>query len=88
MEFLSSEEVTQDFAGALERVSKSAEAIEIRQSDDEDSVYLISSQDYQLFQQLLKQEQENTSAEDSDSCNSDITQPNLDFDSFFADLEV
>lgn len=88
MEFLSSEEATQDFANAINKVRKSTEAIEIRQSNDDDSVYLISSQDYQLFQQLLKQKQENTSVEDLDYCNSDFTQPNIDFDSFFADLEV
>ena len=88
MEFLSSEEITQDLASAIKRVRESAETIEIKASEDNDSVYLISAKDYQLFQKLLKQTQENQPEEKLDCSNYELTQTNIDFDSFFADLEV
>ena len=88
MEFLSSEEITQDLASTIKRVRESAETIEIRASEDNDSVYLISAKDYQLFQKLLKQTQENQPEEKLDCSNYELTQTNIDFDSFFADLEV
>ena len=54
MKHLSSEEVRQSSADPLNWVAYGSEQIAIQRSG-KDNVYLISAQDYQLFQQLLQE---------------------------------
>lgn len=54
MKHLSSEEVRQSSADPLNWVVYGSEQIAIQRSG-KDNVYLISAQDYQLFQQLLQE---------------------------------
>ena len=54
MKFLSSAEARKNFADTLNRVAYGSEHIAIKRSGNE-LVYMISAQDYELFQQLLQQ---------------------------------
>jgi len=86
MEFLSSGEVTKNFADALNRVVHRSEQIAIKRSDKE-VAYMISAQDYWLFQQLLQQTEDKTDLEKAESRMNDPQQNTIGFDEFFIDLE-
>ena len=85
MKFLSSAEARKNFADTLNRVAYGSEHIAIKRSGNE-LVYLISAQDYELFQQLLQQTED---TEDIKIAESRIEDPQetIGFDDFFADLE-
>ena len=85
MKFLSSAEARKNFADTLNRVAYGSEHIAIKRSGNE-LVYLISAQDYELFQQLLQQTED---TEDIKIAESRIKDPQetVGFDDFFADLE-
>ena len=85
MKFLSSAEARKNFADTLNRVAYGSEHIAIKRSGNE-LVYLISAQDYELFQQLLQQTED---AEDMKIAESRIKDPQetVGFNDFFADLE-
>ncbi|MEM9271543.1 MAG: type II toxin-antitoxin system Phd/YefM family antitoxin [Cyanobacteria bacterium P01_F01_bin.143] len=86
MEFLSSGEVTKNFADTLNRVVHGSEQIAIKRSEKE-VVYMISAQDYQLFQQLLQQTEDKIDLEEAESRINDPQQNTIGFDEFFTDLE-
>ena len=85
MKFLSSAEARKNFADTLNRVAYGSEHIAIKRSGNE-LVYMISAQDYELFQQLLQQTED---TEDIKIAESRIKDPQetVGFDDFFADLE-
>ena len=85
MKFLSSAEARKNFADTLNRVAYGSEHIAIKRSGNE-LVYLISAQDYELFQQLLQQTED---IEDVKIAESRIKDPQetVGFDDFFADLK-
>ena len=85
MKFLSSAEARKNFADTLNRVAYGSEHIAIKRSGNE-LVYMISAQDYELFQQLLQQTED---TEDIKIAESRIKDPQetISFDKFFADLE-
>lgn len=87
MKHLSSGEVRQNFADTLNRVAYGSEQIAIQRSG-KDNVYLISAQDYQLFQQLLQETEDRMDLESAESRMNDPQQQTVDFDDFFDDLEV
>ena len=81
---LSSIEARKNFADTLNRVAYGSEHIAIERSGKE-LVYLISAQDYELFQQLLQQTED---TEDIKIAESRMNDPQeTGFDEFFADLE-
>lgn len=86
MKFLSSAEARSNFADTLNRVAYGSEHIAIKRSGNE-FVYMISSQDYELFQQLLKQAEDKEDIAISDLRMNDPQQETVGFDDFFADLE-
>jgi prevent-host-death family protein len=86
MKILSSGEARKNFADTLNRVTYGSEHIAIKRSGKE-SVYLISSQDYELFQKLLQQAEDKTDLELAESRMDDPQQETISFDDFFADLE-
>ncbi|MDJ0576516.1 MAG: type II toxin-antitoxin system Phd/YefM family antitoxin [Xenococcaceae cyanobacterium MO_234.B1] len=87
MKFLSSGEARKNFADTLNRVAYGSEHIAIQRSGKE-AVYLISAKDYELFQQLLQQAEDKIDLEAAESRMNDPQQNKIDFDEFFADLEV
>ena len=81
---LSSIEARKNFADTLNLVAYGSEHIAIERSGKE-LVYLISAQDYELFQQLLQQTED---TEDIKIAESRMNDPQeTGFDEFFADLE-
>ena len=87
MKFLSSGEARKNFADTLNRVAYGSEHIAIKRSGKE-AVYLISSKDYELFQQFLQQAEDRIDLEEAESRMNDSQQEIIDFDDFFNDLEV
>ena len=85
MKFLSSAEARKNFADTLNRVAYGSEHIAIKRSGNE-LVYLISAQDYELFQQLLQQTEDTEDIKIAESRMKD-PQETVGFDEFFADLE-
>jgi prevent-host-death family protein len=86
MKFLSSAEARKNFADTLNRVTYGSEHIAIKRSGKE-FVYMISAQDYELFQQLLEQAEDQSDLEVAESRMNDPKQETISFDDFFADLE-
>lgn len=86
MKFLSSAEARKNFADTLNRVAYGSEHIAIKRSGKE-FVYMISAQDYELFQQLLEQAEDQSDLEVAESRMNDPRQETISFDDFFADLE-
>lgn len=86
MEFLSSAEARKNFADTLNRVAYGSEHIAIKRSGNE-FVYMISAQDYELFQQLMQQAEDKEDIAIAESRMNDSQQETVDFDEFFADLE-
>ncbi|MDJ0904345.1 MAG: type II toxin-antitoxin system Phd/YefM family antitoxin [Xenococcus sp. MO_188.B8] len=86
MKFISSAEARKNFADTLNRVAYGAEHIAIKRSGNE-FVYLISAQDYELFQQLVKEAEDKEDIAIAESRMNDPQQETVDFDEFFADLE-
>ncbi len=86
MEFLSSAEARKNFADTLNRVAYGSEHIAIKRSGNE-FVYMISAQDYELFQQLMQQAEDKEDIAIAESRMNDSQQETVDFDKFFADLE-
>ena len=87
MEFLSSGEVTKNFTDTLNRVVHGSEQIAIKRSEKE-VVYMISAQDYQLFQQLLQQTEDRIDLEEAESRMNDTQKNTIDFDEFFYEFDV
>ena len=85
MKFLSSAEARKNFADTLNRVAYGSEHIAIKRSGNE-LVYMISAQDYELFQQLLQQTEDTEDIKIAESRMKD-PQETVGFDKFFADLE-
>ncbi|MEM7590130.1 MAG: type II toxin-antitoxin system Phd/YefM family antitoxin [Cyanobacteria bacterium P01_A01_bin.83] len=86
MKFLSSAEARKNFADTLNRVAYGSEHIAIRRSGNE-YVYLISAQDYELFQQLLQKVEDREDLDVAESRMNDPQQETVGFDEFFSDLE-
>ncbi len=86
MKFLSSAEARKNFADTLNRVAYGSEHIAIKRSGNE-FVYMISAQDYELFQQLLQQAEDKEDIAIAESRMKDTQQEIVGFDEFFADLE-
>lgn len=86
MKSLSSAEARKNFADILNRVAYGSEHIAIRRSGKE-VVYLISTQDYEIFQQLLEQAEDKSDIEIAESRMNDLQQETVSFDEFFADIE-
>ena len=87
MKFLSSGEARKNFADTLNRVAYSSEHIVIKRSGKE-AVYIIPAKDYELFQELLQQAEDNIDLESAESRMNDPQQKTIGFDEFFEDLEV
>lgn len=86
MKFLSSAEARKNFADTLNRVAYGSEHIAIKRSGNE-FVYMISAQDYELFQQLLQQKEDKEDIEIAESRMNDPLQERVGFEEFFSDLE-
>ncbi len=86
MKSLSSGQARKNFADTLNRVTYGSEQIEIKRSGKE-PVYMISAEDYQLFQQLLQQAEDKIDLQEAESRINDPQQERIDFDEFFTDLQ-
>lgn len=86
MKFLSSAEARKNFADTLNRVAYGSEHIAIKRSGNE-YVYMISAQDYELFQQLLQKVEDREDLDVAESRMNDPQQETVGFDEFFRDLE-
>jgi prevent-host-death family protein len=86
MKSLSSAAARKNFADTLNRVAYGSEHIAIKRSGKE-FVYMISAQDYELFQRLLQQAEDKQDIELAESRMKDPQQETISFDEFFADLE-
>ncbi len=86
MDTLSSAEARKNFSHTLNRVAYGSEQIAIKRSGKE-SVYLISAQDYELFQKLLQQSEDKEDLEIAESRIKDPQQEIVDFKNFFSELD-
>jgi prevent-host-death family protein len=86
MKILSSADARKNFADTLNQVVYGSEHIVIKRSGKE-VVYMISAQDYELFQRLLQQAEDKIDLEIAESRMNDPQHDPVGFDEFFADLE-
>lgn len=87
MKLLTSEEVKKNFANTLDRVADGAEHIAIKHLG-KDTVYLISAEDYELFQQLLREAEDKIDLKIAESRMNDPQQKTVSFDDFFNNIEA
>lgn len=85
MKALSSAEARRNFARTLNQVADRAQHIAIERQGKE-TVYMISATDYELFQQLLQQEEEQNNLQQIEQ-QLELSEPKLlELEDFFADL--
>lgn len=87
MRSFSSEEAKNRFADTLNHVAKGLEHIVINRPS-KDPVYMIPARDYELFLKLLQQAEDNLDLQEAEERMSDPKQERVDFNDFFAELEV
>lgn len=87
MKLLTSEEVEKNLANTLNQVADGAEHIAIKHLE-KDTVYLISAEDYELFQQLLREAENKIDLEVAESRMNDNQQKTVSFNEFFNDIEA
>ena len=87
MRSLSSGEVRNSFSDTLNQVADGLEHIAIHLPDTE-PVYMIPSRDYKLFLELLAKAEDKLDLQEAEDRMMTPQQKRLDFDEFFAELEV
>ncbi len=87
MNQLSAREARSHFSDILNRVAYAQEQIAI-QRRGKDPVYLISAQDYALFQQLMELHEDQADIRLADERMSDPNQERVGFENFFEELGV
>ena len=87
MRSLSLQEAENHFIDTLNYIDLDNEHIAIERLDQE-PVYLISAQDYQLFLKLLQQAENQQDLQEAEKRMNDPHQEKLSFDDFFNQLEV
>ena len=87
MKALSSGEARKNFANTLNQVAYDSQHIAIKRQGKE-PVYMISATDYEHFQQLLQQEQDQQDIKHLEQPISHSGQKMLELEDFFADLEI
>lgn len=86
MRSLSEQYAQTHFTDTLNYVAMDNQPIAIERSDQE-PVYLISAQDYQLFLKLLQQKEDQEDLEEAEKRMNDPQQKRINFDDFFRELE-
>jgi prevent-host-death family protein len=87
MNQFSAREARSRFSDILNRVAYAHEQIAIRRRGKE-PVYLISSQDYDLFQQLLELHEDRADIQLADERMSNPEQERVSFETFFEELGI
>ena len=87
MRSLSSGEARNHFADTLNHVAYGLEHIAIERSGKE-PVYMIPAKDYELFQKLLQQAEDQLDLQEAEQRMADSKQERLSFDEFFMESEV
>lgn len=86
MKSLSFEEAKKNFADTLKQVAEGAEHIAIKNAD-KNAVYLVSAEDYMLFQKLLQEAEDRIDLETAEYRMNDPQQKTVSFDDFFNNIE-
>ena len=87
MRSLTSGEARKNFTDTLNHVAYGSEHVAIQRAGKK-PVYMIPAKDYELFQQLLQQEEEDLDLQEAEARMADSQKERVSFENFFADLET
>lgn len=87
MRSLTSGEVRSNFADTLNHVAYGSEHVAIQRAGKE-PVYMIPAKDYELFQQLLQQVEDDLDLQEAEARMADSQQERISFEDFFVGLDV